>query len=196
MDREDALELTSTIAKGVDCQFRLIRLAQKFGVLEALKVDTIEEYVQSHLGGYLRYTQQEKISAVAELAAEGLTNVAIGAILGTDEASVRRAKQKLESANAELTGKNTNENNGRNSARAELDDPGETIKLIHKKFDEAIQAENKAHKARVAAGVMLNELKAKVINGHNGDWWSWYETRFVRSRREAEKVMTVAREES
>jgi hypothetical protein len=71
-------------------------------------------------------------------------------------------------------------------------DESESVNAIHRKFDEAIQADIRAHKARVSAGQMLNSLQAKIGAG----WWPWYEARFVRSKRDAMKVMKIANDEA
>jgi hypothetical protein len=58
----------------------------------------------------------------------------------------------------------------------------------------AAKAQADYRSARIAAGDALNELRERVEAGEAGElkWWDWYETRFRRSRRDAEKVMALA----
>lgn len=70
------------------------------------------------------------------------------------------------------------------------------IRAIHAKFGAAIDSENKGHRCRVQAGQMLIALRKRIEAGEEGEdvqWWEWYESKFVRSRRDAEKVMALAR---
>jgi hypothetical protein len=71
----------------------------------------------------------------------------------------------------------------------------EAVDAIHRKFAEAIASDSKAHRARIAAGEMLLELRERIEAGEAGkgvEWWPWYGSKFVRSRRDAEKVMAIA----
>jgi hypothetical protein len=74
----------------------------------------------------------------------------------------------------------------------------EAIREIHGKFAEALASDGKAFNARLAAGQMLIILRERVEAGEAGngvEWWPWYESKFVRSRKDAEKVMALARAE-
>jgi hypothetical protein len=71
----------------------------------------------------------------------------------------------------------------------------EMVTEIHKKFGSAIDADIKAHHHRLDAGRMLLELRQRIEKGEAGKdvvWWPWYESKFVRSRRDAERVMAMA----
>jgi hypothetical protein len=71
------------------------------------------------------------------------------------------------------------------------------IESIHKKFAAAIDSDNKARKYRIEAGKELLQLRARIEAGEAGvgvQWWQWYESKFVRSRRDAERVMALARD--
>ena len=76
-------------------------------------------------------------------------------------------------------------------ASVPLDD---VVRAIHKKFAEAIDLNIKASKARLVAGVMLLDLRKRIDSGEAGDvsWWAWYEQKFVRTRKDAEKPMKLA----
>lgn len=57
-------------------------------------------------------------------------------------------------------------------------------------------AETKFRKHRLAAGQKLVELRGRVEKGEAGDgvnWWEYYEARFSRSRKDAEKLMQMAK---
>jgi hypothetical protein len=71
----------------------------------------------------------------------------------------------------------------------------EAVRAIHLKFDEAIKADIKAHKARIATGQLLLDLRRRIESGEAGadvEWWPWYESKFVRSRKDAERLMRIA----
>jgi hypothetical protein len=74
----------------------------------------------------------------------------------------------------------------------------ETLRAFHSKFADAITAGKKAYSARLAAGLILIELRQRIEAGEAGEgieWWAWYERKSIRSRRDAEKVMALARAE-
>jgi hypothetical protein len=71
----------------------------------------------------------------------------------------------------------------------------EAVKEIDIKFQAAIDADNKGKRARLAAGQMLLDLRKRIEDGEAGavDWWNWYDQqKFVRGRKDAEKVMRLA----
>jgi hypothetical protein len=71
----------------------------------------------------------------------------------------------------------------------------EIIDAIHEQFGLADAAGKRADRARINAGMMLNDLRKRVEAGEVGeniDWWEWYDDRFVRSRKDARKVMNLA----
>lgn len=65
----------------------------------------------------------------------------------------------------------------------------------HKQFTIAQESEGRAHSARIRAGQLLLEMRARVEAGEAGNvsWWEWYRDNSVRSRKDAEKVMALAR---
>ena len=74
----------------------------------------------------------------------------------------------------------------------------EMVLLVHKKFDHVVSAQQKFFSARVECGMLLLELRKRIESGEDGanvKWWDWYESRFARSRRDAERVMELARAE-
>jgi hypothetical protein len=80
--------------------------------------------------------------------------------------------------------------------RRKADTLDEMVSEIHRQFDEAMRCEKKAYSARIYTGQLLLELRARIEAGEAGDninWWEWHEAKFVRSRRDAEKVMALAK---
>src|SRR5262249_28421105 len=71
----------------------------------------------------------------------------------------------------------------------------DAVSEIHKQFAEADASKRKAENCRVYAGKLLIALRARIEAGEAGEgvnWWVWYEKNFVRSRRDAERVMKLA----
>lgn len=87
MKREDAEEWTQAAAQTLTGQFRQIDLAIKLGVPKALEMDP-KAWVQEKLGGYMRYTIEERRAAHKELAAEGKTQREIADRTGVDQKTV------------------------------------------------------------------------------------------------------------
>jgi hypothetical protein len=69
--------------------WRQIARAKKLGVPQALGL-SVEEWVTTRLGGYIKLSIADRREAVKELAGEGLSNIAVGEILGVDETTIRR----------------------------------------------------------------------------------------------------------
>jgi hypothetical protein len=66
---------------------------------------------------------------------------------------------------------------------------------IHKKFRRTIEAHEKFKAARIECGRDLLELRRRIEAGEAGkiiSWWEWYESKFTRDRRDAERVMAIA----
>jgi hypothetical protein len=71
----------------------------------------------------------------------------------------------------------------------------EAIDEIHRQFGEALSNDRKAESCRLYAGKLLLALRQRIEAGEAGEgvnWWQWYESKFVRSRKDAEKVMRLA----
>jgi len=70
----------------------------------------------------------------------------------------------------------------------------EAVVDIHKEFQRVVDARGKLVAARIRCGVKLLALKARIEAGEAGviDWWAWYDTKFARDRRDAERVMAIA----
>jgi 16S rRNA G966 N2-methylase RsmD len=98
--REDAEEFTQALGQIVGGSWRQIALAKRIGVPKALGV-SLEDWVEKRLGGYVRMSMADRREAVKELAGEGMSNVAIGEVLGVDEGTVRNARR---SENSEVDG--------------------------------------------------------------------------------------------
>lgn len=71
----------------------------------------------------------------------------------------------------------------------------ELVFLIRKQFDCVVTTQQKFFAARIEAGRLLLQLKARIDAGEVGElavWWEWYDDNFHRSRRDAERVMALA----
>jgi len=68
---------------------------------------------------------------------------------------------------------------------------------IHKQFANAADTSRRADRARLNAGQMLVALQKRIEAGEAGEnvnWWKWYDKHFARSRRDARKVMKIAKD--
>lgn len=73
------------------------------------------------------------------------------------------------------------------------------IDEIHKQFAYAEDADKKTYRARIRAGLLLNELRKRVEAGEVGEgvnWWEWYDANFARSQRDARVVMKIAADDN
>jgi hypothetical protein len=70
-------------------QWRKIAEAKKLGVPQALGL-SLEDWVTSRLGGYVKLSIPDRREAVKELATEGLSTRDIGDVLGVDHSTVVR----------------------------------------------------------------------------------------------------------
>jgi hypothetical protein len=93
MNRTDAEEYTQALGQVTSGAWRQVALGQRLGVPEALGLSTTE-WVECHLGGYVRLGITERRQAVAELTAPveeggmGLSQRQAGAVLGVDQKTV------------------------------------------------------------------------------------------------------------
>jgi len=90
---DDAEEYTQSLGQILAGSWRQILWADKQGIPKALGLST-RDWVEQHLGGYIRLSIDERREAVAELTeGEGLSNVQAAAVLGVAESTVRADKQ-------------------------------------------------------------------------------------------------------
>jgi hypothetical protein len=89
MTPADAEEYTQALGQVVSGGWRQIHLGQRLGVPDALGL-SVQEWVTQRLGGYVQLGIPDRRHAVIELAAEGLPNTQIAAVLGVGEATIRR----------------------------------------------------------------------------------------------------------
>jgi hypothetical protein len=71
----------------------------------------------------------------------------------------------------------------------------EAVREIHSEFAKVLDGDKKAYRARIAAGQLLIALRKRIEAGEAGagvNWWEWYASKFVRSRKDGEKVMRLA----
>lgn len=89
MKPEDAEEYTQALGQVVAGGYRQVALGERLGVPSALGLTT-PQWVEQRLGGYVRMSIPERREAVAELAAEGLTQREIADVLGVSQKTVDR----------------------------------------------------------------------------------------------------------
>lgn len=187
MNRQEAEEYTESIGMIVSGSYRQVLLARKLGVPKALGLST-EEWVRDRLGGYVRLSIEDRREVVAELAAEGNSNMAIAETLGVAEGTVRN---DLSSQNYEPREENDNETNGASNSNSQSCDRAEIITLA-----EEYRKHAAAHTTHVAlankdihrAGRVLVELK-ELVDAAGENWWDFYAANFDKPRKWAEQAM-------
>lgn len=88
---ESAEEFTQSLSQVFAGSYRQILWAQQEGIPAALGLTT-EEWVNKHLGGYVKMQVPDRRKAVAKLTREGLSTRQIGAVLGVDQSTVVKDK--------------------------------------------------------------------------------------------------------
>jgi hypothetical protein len=73
---------------------------------------------------------------------------------------------------------------------APLDD---VVQAINIKLGLAVEADNQASSHRLDAARMLLELRRRVEENLQDNWWEWCEGRFTHSRKDIEKLLRLAR---
>lgn len=90
MNKSDAEEYTQSLGQIVSGAWRQIALATRLGVPKALGMST-PQWVNSHLGGYVRLNKEDRRLAIEELKADGHSLRETGEILGISPATAMRA---------------------------------------------------------------------------------------------------------
>jgi hypothetical protein len=90
MKPEDAEEYTQALGQVVAGGWRQIALGQRLGVPQALKL-SVDDWVKQRLGGYVKYSIEERTEAIRALAGEGFTEREIKGAVGTGRDQVRKA---------------------------------------------------------------------------------------------------------
>jgi hypothetical protein len=74
----------------------------------------------------------------------------------------------------------------------------EAVLRVHRKWERVVDTQQKAHSARVECGIELLALKSRIEAGEAGpiSFWDWYQIKFTRDRRDAERVMAIASAEN
>lgn len=155
MNKEDAEEYTQSLGQIVGGSYRQIRLAQKLGVPEALGLD-LTDWVNSRLGGYVRYAAEDRRPIAKELDAEGLSQRQIGEVLGVDPMTVNRDLRAV--ANATENSENGGENVANATRAFEPDD--ESLFDLQGRDPQDFQA---ATQAVGAAQQMLHTINARSL---------------------------------
>lgn len=99
MKAEDAEEFTQSLGQLVAGSWRQIALAKRLGVPKALGME-VDDWVQKRLGGYVKMSIAERREAVAELAADGMKEREIAAVIGASQSTVHRDLDSDESNEA------------------------------------------------------------------------------------------------
>jgi transcriptional regulator with XRE-family HTH domain len=87
--------------KAALCPWRLMTLAVKQGVPEALGMST-EQWVNEHLGGYIKMAAPERLEAVKEMTANRMTQYEVANVLGINQSTVSRLLNANASKEADL----------------------------------------------------------------------------------------------
>jgi phage N-6-adenine-methyltransferase len=90
---EDAEEYTEALGQITAGAWRQIALASRLGVPEALGLST-RDWVEQRLGGYVRLQLPERREAVKELTNDGLAKPEIAEVLGVDERTIQRDRNR------------------------------------------------------------------------------------------------------
>jgi hypothetical protein len=74
----------------------------------------------------------------------------------------------------------------------------EAVLRIHRKWERVVDAEHRTRTARIECGIELMALRARIEAGEAGKigWWEWYQQKFTRDRRDAERIMAIASAEN
>ncbi len=89
MNKSDAEEYTASLGQSVSSAWRFIALAKRLGVAKALGLSD-EQWVSTHLGGYVRMSVEDRRKAVAELSQEGESTREIAKVLGVSHTTTVR----------------------------------------------------------------------------------------------------------
>jgi hypothetical protein len=95
MNRDDAEEYTESLGYIMAGGWRQIYLAEKLGVPKTLGL-SLREWVEDHLGGYVRLTLPERREAVAELTAEGMSSRQVADVLGVSKSTAAAEAQAVQ----------------------------------------------------------------------------------------------------
>jgi len=87
MKPEDAEEYTQALGQVVAGGYRQIALGERLGVPKALGLST-REWVEQRLGGYVKYSLNERREAVKELTADGMKQEQVADVLGIAQSTV------------------------------------------------------------------------------------------------------------
>lgn len=68
----------------------------------------------------------------------------------------------------------------------------EVVQAVNITLELAVTADNKAGSHRLDAGRMLVDLRRRVEDDGD-DWWKWQKGKFVRTRKDIEKLMRLAK---
>ena len=99
MNKQDAIEFTQCLGLFTGATWRLIAHAKKQGVPKSMGLST-EQWVNEHLGGYIRMAVEDRREIAVELASGGASTREIAEVLGVSPATAAR---DIREANAPAT---------------------------------------------------------------------------------------------
>jgi len=153
MKPDEAEEYTQALGQVVAGGWRQISLGQRLGVPQALKL-SVDQWVKQRLGGYVKYSVEERQQAVQTLADEGHSERSIKRVLGVSRPTIRKdlkRGKKLTSDKASTPSKARG--NGQNLT---IDNPLDVIAGI------AVSDEARAAADREAGRQEMQRQRAKV----------------------------------
>jgi hypothetical protein len=203
MTPDEAKEYTQSLGQIVAGSWRQIALAKRLGVPTTLGLE-VDEWVRQHLGGYAKMEIADRREAVMQLAADGLSNVEIGEVIGVAEGTIRNdrgasqncelASEKSNDFNAPSGGPSQNCEDADESRQRESQEIKESLLKIAKDIYDLRNAESRVLKLGQRAGDELIKLRV-LVEAAGENWWDWYAQRNLLSRNKTEKLINGAQRE-
>lgn len=164
MNYADAEEYTAALGQSFGGNYRLVKLAVDLEVPQTLGL-SVRDWVETRLGGYVKMAIPERQSAVAELAADGMTQRQIADVLGVANGTVAA---DVAAQNRADDGDDQEEHDS--SAQNRADDPPPPLEESMEKLDRAAEYldvldADRAYRERVAEQLRdestpeMNELR-------------------------------------
>lgn len=162
MKKEDAEEFTQALGQVVAGSYRQIALAKNLGVPKALGL-SLEQWVQTRLGGYVRLSIPERREAVKELTSNGMSQREVAEVLGVDHKTIHHDLKLGENSPKKVILK---PESGENSPLPQTIDPVKTDTNVSKraKVNSIIPTtEQEKEAARIQAEKQSREIAAEHL---------------------------------
>jgi hypothetical protein len=159
---EDAEEYTQSLGQIFSGSWRQIALANRLGVPQALGL-SLEDWVTTRLGGYVKMSIVDRRQAVKELTDDGYSTRDIGEVLGVDHATAARDVANATGASKKPKEKKTKKTDtvaNATDAPIPSDRFGRTPE----------QAENDA---KLSTGMLKNIVSTLHPRGAPPEQWAW-----------------------